>query len=621
MKDLRVYGNRCVLTMTFLATTLSSAMLAAQNVTTWHNDINRTGWQQNETTLKQSNVSQTTFGLLWQWYVSGAVFAQPLAVANVSTQLDNCKPSCNLVFIATELDMLYAFNTAAKSPNPVWKVDLAGSTGSGNTAVDCGTVKNLGIDFGPCDAPSTIGTSIGITGTPVIDTGTNTLYVAAAVFSPGPATIAYDLFAVDITTGAEHYTPIDGTVTGNPPASHCATTYPSTGTVIFDHSHIQRSALLFLPSNGVVYVAFAPGGGTEKKNGWIFGYTYSNGIFSRRVVFNTTPYGTGGGIWQAGAGLASDGIYIYAATGNGTNYDPTSGQPPVDMGDTLLKINPSGINGFGVVDFYTPSNVFSYNNNQGLCDADKDFGSGGVLPLPTDFTYNSMNVVINADKQCNLYVANQRFLGGFNSNGGNNIQTLLTPHPKVDQSQGYWASPAYWKYGSAPNYTYMIYYSATTDNAPAAAPLPIKGYSLLTSGSSGPIPDPPTASTITVFCEKSPTPSGSWNGATGDSTTGIVWAIENQNKNNVPPTPNCADKTLFPSAALHAFDAVPNGSGVLTELYTSAHVQTAIGNEATFSTPTIFNGRVYMGTRTFNTAGTALAVDVFGLCGSQGCMP
>jgi len=34
-----------------LAFTSLTLMSYSQNVTTWHNDINRTGWQQNETTL------------------------------------------------------------------------------------------------------------------------------------------------------------------------------------------------------------------------------------------------------------------------------------------------------------------------------------------------------------------------------------------------------------------------------------------------------------------------------------------------------------------------------------------------------------------------------------------
>jgi hypothetical protein len=86
-----------------------------------------------------------------------------------------------------------------------------------------------------------------------------------------------------------------------------------------------------------------------------------------------------------------------------------------------------------------------------------------------------------------------------------------------------------------------------------------------------------------------------------------VWVIEHQNSR----TPLDCSGT-FTNAALHAFAAVPNGTA-LTELYNSATTSANkyIGNGTTFSTPTVFNGRVYMGTQT--------EVDVFGLCNGA-CM-
>jgi hypothetical protein len=54
-----------------------------------------------------------------------------------------------------------------------------------------------------------------------------------------------------------------------------------------------------------------------------------------------------------------------------------------------------------------------------------DVASGGVLlpllPTAHPFKYNGDSVVINADKQSNIYVTNQNDLGGYNANGGNNI--------------------------------------------------------------------------------------------------------------------------------------------------------------------------------------------------------
>ena len=576
----------------------------AQNVTTWHNDNNRTGWQQNETVLTPTSVSQpNNFGLLWQWPVAGRVYAQPLAVTLQQT-VGSCANPCNLVFVATEQNLLYAFNAALSSPAPVWSLNLG-------SPVDCGALPP-GTDYDPCSS-GLLGQYVGVTGTPVIDPINThpTLYVAAAIQSS--TTISFYLFAVDITTGLVRGTPIQiaGMVAGespDPDGKHlngdCTSDFPGNGSqVAFEYHHIQRAALLLLP-NGTVYVAFSGGRGDvngETTNGWMFGYqfNFTTNTFSPTAVFNSTPYGTGGGIWGSGSGPASDGTYIYAATANGTIFDPLSPTIPYDLGDSLVKLDPS--NNLNVVDYYAPPDA-----GKPRCLADRDFGSGGVLlpPLHT-FTYNSMNVVFNADKDSNIYVANQGSLGKFNAssnctNSFNNIQCITSPPiPPNDLAQGYWASPAYWQYSLNSTNYYMLYYSVTTQTT-SVKPKTLNGYQLQTTGTSGPITSTtPTVSTTTLFCYPSPTPSVSSNGTTGG--TGIVWAIEKQNVGN--PT-NCSG-TTFPPAALHAFNAT-----TLAPLYTSSGVQTTIGPATSFSTPTVFNGYVYMGTKT--------EVDVFGLCPSNG---
>jgi hypothetical protein len=451
-----------------------------------------------------------------------------------------------------------------------------------------------------------------VTGTPVIDTTTNpyTLYVAASV-EVSPANIVHYLFAVNVTSGAVlAKTQITGTVNGKNPGGmeRCTSTYPSSGSVSFGYNHLQRSGLLLL--SGVVYVAMAPGDG-EVDNGWIFSYTLNGSAFTQKAIFNSTPYGTGGGIWQSGAGPASDGSYIYAATANGTTFDLVQQTPPIDVGDTLLKLDPSTL---AIFDYYTPSDALSYigSHGTGRCINDLDFGSGGVLLLPSDFTYNNQNVVINADKESKLYVASTGNLGKFNSNGGNNVQVIQTPLPLRDSNQGYWESPAYWKYTTGNTTNYMLYYAAT-DATSTLQPLPINGYQLLTIGSSGPIPSTYLSTSI-LFCNYSPTPSVSSNGTVAGS--GIVWAIENQNTAN-PILNNCTGTARQP-AALHAFNATN-----LQELYSSRTVTTMIGSAVGFPTPTVFRGQVYMGTNLGGAQNNLPAVDVFGLCSTVplGCKP
>ncbi|HEX8816237.1 MAG TPA: hypothetical protein VF753_12115 [Terriglobales bacterium] len=513
--------------------------------------------------------------------------------------------------------------------------------------LSCGTAAN-GSPFYP--------NYMGVAGTPVIDASSDsneyTLYVVGAVYI-GSGNSGFYLFAVDIRYGTVKAAKlINGSVGGSAPSAFC-TTSSASGTINFISNgtigQIQRQGLLLL--NGNVYIGFADfpeNNNTYPENGWMFGYSLSGSSFMQTAIFNSTPHGTGGGFWGAGAAPASDGTSIFTATGNGTTYDvisPINGQLLTEAGDSLLKLSA----GLGLEDFYTPYDVFTFsgtnngNSCASLCTCDEDFGSGGVM-LPPNFTYtgstgecsDGCSIAVAADKQSNIYVSNQEYLGQFSSgsqstgcqNSTNNVQCIQTPSPIPgnDLPQGYWASPAYLTYTESGTTYNILYYSANAPNTvgmngkpgtAGVAPMPINAYQLSTSSSAGPIPSSPSYSSTSagvplLFCGYSPTPSVSSDGAT--YKTGIVWAIEvNQNKNNEGgPNPDCSNMDQPAPAALHAFDA-----STLAEIYTTRQkVQTKIGHVNAFPTPTIFNGYVYMATNT--------EVDVFGLCSASGnpaCLP
>src|SRR5262249_15160152 len=123
--------------------------------------------------------------------VDGAIYAQPLYMANVSIA---GKGVHNVVFVATQNDSIYAFD--ADTPGaPLWQTSFI-NPAAGVTAVP--TTQPWQSDVYP---------QIGITGTPVIDQSTGTLYVVAkteVATAAGPKDF-YSLHGLDLSSGAEKF--------------------------------------------------------------------------------------------------------------------------------------------------------------------------------------------------------------------------------------------------------------------------------------------------------------------------------------------------------------------------------------------------------------------------------
>jgi hypothetical protein len=170
-------------------------------VFTYHNDLMRDGANTSEHALTPSNVSSTTFGKLFSCTVDGAIYAQPLWMANLNIKGTNH----NVVFVVTQHDSLYAFDADATSCARLWHVsliDAAHGGGSSERTVPSGPTDHyVGRGFGD------ITPEVGVTGTPVINPATKTLYVVSKSVVPcsSPATCTFyqRLHAIDITTGKE----------------------------------------------------------------------------------------------------------------------------------------------------------------------------------------------------------------------------------------------------------------------------------------------------------------------------------------------------------------------------------------------------------------------------------
>src|SRR5205085_1750847 len=124
--------------------------------------LSRAGANTSETVLKRSNVNANQFGKLFSNPVDGYVYAQPLYMGGVNIA---GKGVFNVVFVATEHDSVYAFD-ADHGGDPLWHVNFLNGPG----------VTTLPATETNCNQ---IVPEIGITGTPVIDPASGTLYVVA----------------------------------------------------------------------------------------------------------------------------------------------------------------------------------------------------------------------------------------------------------------------------------------------------------------------------------------------------------------------------------------------------------------------------------------------------------
>jgi hypothetical protein len=357
-------------------------------VYTYHNNLARDGTNVHEFALTTSNVTVANFGKLAACTVDGAIYGQPLWIANAT--IGGAKH--NVVYVATEHDSLYAFDADASPCVMLWSVSLIDSAHGGLGGETPVPAALVGSGFGD------IQPEIGVTGTPVIDPNSGILYVVSKSVNSTQTTFYQRLHAISLTTGSEN--------PGSP--ATIAGTYPGIGdggaTVTFNaRQEHQRAGLAF--ANGSVYIAWGSHEDTSPWYGWMMSYQYTGTSFVQNSVINVTPNTQGGGIWMGGGAPAVDSNNnLYVLTSNG-NFDAgNSSAPNNDYGDSLLKLNLA----LQLSQYFTPSSQLTDSQN------DKDFGSGGaaiLADLPAGNTVT--HVLICGGKDGILYVINRDLLGGF----------------------------------------------------------------------------------------------------------------------------------------------------------------------------------------------------------------
>jgi hypothetical protein len=526
-----IAGNVASNSATLSVNNLSNSI----NVVTWHNDNTRTGANLNETILTLQNVNTALFGKLFSDTVDGEIYTQPLYLANVNIPNQGTH---NVVYVATEHDSVFAFDADAAGP-PLWQVSFIdpanGITTLTTTDVSCTAIQP----------------EVGITGTPVIDPASGTLYVVARTKENG--SFVQRLHALDVTTGAERFggpVVIQATVPGTGVGS-------VNGMLSFDpHLESQRSALFM--QNGLVYVAWASLCDITPYHGWIMAYDPTTLL--QNAAMATTPNGNEGGIWASGSGLAGDGNDIFIATGNGTFATSNS-----NYGTSLLRLHPPSNGTLSVADYFAPFNYSILNTN------DVDLGSGGVVMVDQPTGSPHLHLLFICGKEGRLYVVDRDDLGQFNATADMVLQEFPNTNP------GSWSSGVWWN---------NTYYLAGAAEPPTVNPDAIKAFTF--DPFLGQLDYPAGSQTSHLFGYSPPTPSISANGA----TNGILWALDEgtfQNKTG--------------QAVLYAYDATN-----LNNLLYSSNQNTArdaAGLSVKFAVPTITNGKVYVPGRN--------AITVFGV--------
>lgn len=510
-------------------------------------DNGRSGLNNQETQLTPANVNAAGFGKLFSYPTDGYSYAQPLYMSNLRIN----GASHNVVFVATEMASVYAFDADNFGDgSPLWKTSL----------LQPGEVPQPGGNPQPAQ---------GLTSTPVIDTGTNAMYLVTAQQS-ATGIFSFRLHAVDITTGQER--------AGSPVTIHASV--PGTnseavnGVITLNNSCLQRAALLL--SRGTLYIGFS-----ACPTGWLLSYDAAS--LTQIAVRNMSPnvdgygkFGGAGGVWMGGGGPAADDQgNVYVSTGNGF-YD--GGQ---EWGDSILKVDAQ----LHVNDSFTP---FDWSFLQ--C-RDLDVSAGGIMLIP------GQSQLMAGGKAGKMYLVNLANMGQVQANDagaaqtlffspGSSAQTCVTNHGETVTGAAGVSS----FYGTAAWFNGSLF----VGNDPG----PVKQYTYnsghLTAGAA-------TAEQISAFSYGT-TPFVSSNG----TSAGILWVLDHghplQDPHDTSPAP----------AILRAYDA----TNIAHMLYSSAqNTADAPGFGIKFTEPIVANGKVFITTAhdSLSAASPQGELDIYGL--------
>jgi len=364
-------------TFSLLVASLWCAILptdAQVNVTQEHNNLSRDGLYV-DAGFTPAAAAGLTRDLNFNGTISGNVYAQPLYIEG--------GPNGPMIIAVTESNNVYALN--ATTGTVIWqRTDIGPPVTSG---LPCGNINPAGI-----------------TGTPVVDLASRSLFFDALIDG---TTKKHFIYSLNVDTGATNPNwPVDVNAT----ATYNLMTFTSL-------VQEERGGLALV--NGIVYVSYSGYlGDCGTYHGWVVGVTINNP--SNVGAWATTAIG--GGIWGHG-GVASDGTNMFVITGNTFNTGGIwSG------GEAIIRLQAGPIWSGQLTDYWAPTNWLSLDNG----DTDLGGVSATLIDVPGA---TPSQLVLALGKDGNAYLLDRNNLGGItapvaqaNVSGVNRGTSAVTYH-------------------------------------------------------------------------------------------------------------------------------------------------------------------------------------------------
>jgi len=562
---------------------------------TYGYDFSRDNVNANESILKASTLTSLTATNSTD--LNGVVYAEPLYVS----QLSISGTPYDVLFVATEENYVYALNADNLGSAPLWSANL---NGTNETAVPDSVLP------GQCD---NIGPEVGITGTPVIDTAHNVMYVVSKHYNTSTQAVVQRLNMLYITSGQPAVTAVD--------------IGQALGTSNFSALNENQRAGLALVSqdDGSPWVYITWGShcdqsiGTPAYTGWVPAFQSNGTALELQASFNDQDSnGSEGGIWMSGAAPAvtsapesqtiSD---VYLATGNGTFNGTTSGV--TEFGESVLRLHHSSST-FSVTGMYTPKKWAALNGNDKACTnplnlpapesgticspGDFDLDSGGVVlarAVGTGFLPpNDTFVVLAGGKEGLLYVLDPSNMSRTVADTtdpcstgahGQTIQCIGAVQLPTGCCQGMGnvglrGSSAFWP-GNSTYEENVEYVAGSFDSEIRAYQMASGGGGAFTTSQLFGYAPAPNPNSSGEFWYPGSTTAISWNANGGFNTDAILWILDTSGHGSTA------------LAKLYAYAALPAQRGGELPLLFSDTTDGPLPTH--FMVPTVVNGQVFVG--------------------------